>query len=127
MRSFGPWRSAISASGRPSSACTSRTSCARGGVILVRAVGEVEPRRVHPGLDERRAASSSDEQAARWWRRSWFGASAPEATSVLRSASAAARGNAAQPGYTAASPSSSSIRSSWLYFATRRGAPGRPS
>lgn len=27
--------------------------------------------------------------------------------------------NACMPGYTAASPSSSSIRSSWLYFATR--------
>src|SRR5580765_1198571 len=36
------------------------------------------------------------------------------------------RGNAFQLGYTARSPSSSSIRSSWLYFATRSLREGAP-
>ena len=52
-RSFGPWRSAISASGRPSSACTSRTSRARAACSSCVAVREVEPRGVHARLDER--------------------------------------------------------------------------
>ena len=52
-RSFGPWRSAISASGRPSSACTSRVRARALGVLVVRAVREVEPDGVHPGLGER--------------------------------------------------------------------------
>src|SRR5204863_5369186 len=37
-----------------------------------------------------------------------------------------ARGNADQPGQTARDPSSSSIRSSWLYFATRSERAGAP-
>ena len=47
IRSFGPCRSAISASGRPTRSCASRTSRARSAWSLVRAVGEVEPRGVH--------------------------------------------------------------------------------
>ena len=52
-RSFGPWRSAISASGRPARSWPRADERARRRVLVVRAVGEVEPRRVHPGRDER--------------------------------------------------------------------------
>ena len=44
-RSFGPCRSAISATGRPVSSCAARIDRAALGVVLVRAVREVEPRR----------------------------------------------------------------------------------
>src|SRR5690606_22810220 len=39
---------------------------------------------------------------------------------------AAKRGNAVAPAYAAAAPSSSSIRSSWVYFATRSDRAGAP-
>ena len=52
IRSFGPCRSAISASGLFVSAWTSRTTSRPVGVILVVAVGQVEADRVDAGVDE---------------------------------------------------------------------------
>ena len=56
------------------------------------------------------------------------GSTADMRPSVARGSAASelARGNAAQPGYSARVPSSSSIRSSWLYFATRSERAGAP-
>ncbi len=53
IRIFGPWRSAISASGRPASACTARAWRALSSWSSLRPVREVEPNAVHPGVDER--------------------------------------------------------------------------
>ena len=61
MRSFGPCRSAISASGRPSSSCTVADDAGARRVVLLRAVREVEPGRVHAGLDERATISCDDD------------------------------------------------------------------
>ena len=53
MRSFGPWRSAISAIGRPTSSWRLPDHARVLGVLLVRPVREVEACAVHPGLRER--------------------------------------------------------------------------
>ena len=52
MRSFGPCRSAISAIGRPSSACDRANEPCPLAVLVVGSVREVEPRAVHARLDE---------------------------------------------------------------------------
>ena len=51
MRIFGPGRSCRIATGRPARPAASRTSVGRLGVLLVRAVAEVQPRDVHARLD----------------------------------------------------------------------------
>ncbi len=53
MRSFGPCRSAISASGRPAVLLRRAHETRALGVGLVRAVREVQACAVHPRLDER--------------------------------------------------------------------------
>ena len=99
-RNFGPCRSPISASGRPTSSWTSRTSLARARVILVRAVGEVEARRVHPRIDERaqrlrrRAGRADRRNDLRPARRDGWHAPQGSAGPCQRSA----RGNACHPG-----------------------------
>ena len=96
-------------------------------VVVLRAVGEVEAGAVHAGLDQRgqdlrarrrRPDGRDDLRAA--------GVPGHGDSLVALSRQAAERGNAAQPGNSASSPSSSSIRSSWLYFATRSERVGAP-
>ena len=103
---------------------------ARGALrmLLVRAVREVEPGGVHAGGDER--AQLLDRVRRRSERRDdlrpAFRHHAASVAAARRGLRFFARGNAAQPGYSALPPSRSSIRSSWLYFATRSERAGEP-
>ena len=97
MRSFGPCRSAISASGFRCSLCTARTIARRLRVRLVRAVREVEADRVDARVDELAQLLVRRRMRDRSSRRS--SSSGGRSTTACHSSYAApARGNALQPG-----------------------------
>ena len=110
---------------------TSRTSRARSRVLLVRAVREVEPRGVHAGARRARAASRASRRRRPDRRHDLRPPriAAGHARSAYRAPGGSARARAGtrpSPGTSARSPSSSSMRSSWLYFATRSERAGAP-
>ena len=73
--------------------CAARTSARALGVLLVGAVREVEPRRVHAGLDERRRPSPASTTRGRSCRRSSCAAARPRvATARHRSRARQSRG-----------------------------------
>ena len=69
VRIFGPHRSCSAATAFFFSSLAWRRRCEARAVLLVRAVGEVEPRDVHSGVDERPSAPRASRRRGRAYRR----------------------------------------------------------